>query len=145
MATPIHFMQELLELLLIMLLLVNIDLSFSIKKTFHIHIDYIQLNPDDISCMSVRSSIIIGIWEETQLLTSHYSLNSTVRCFHLCRAPLYCSFSFLFLDRLVIVVSVFFSSFSFCVSFQCCFCLLVCSYEVTTTVCPCTLCNKLLI
>ena len=68
-ATPTHFVQELLEQLSIMLQLVNIDLDSSLERTFHIHVGYTLLKPNDISCTSVGDLIIIEIRGETPLVT----------------------------------------------------------------------------
>ena len=59
--TLTHFVQELPEQLSIILQSVNIDLGSFLKRTFHIHVGYTLLKPNNISYMSVESSIIIGI------------------------------------------------------------------------------------
>ena len=90
----ICFALELLELSLTMHLLVNTDSGSFLKKTFHVFVVYTLLNLSNISCMIVGDLTITGIWEETQLLTSPYSLNSTAGLFYLKKALLYHRFLF---------------------------------------------------
>ena len=81
---------EIQELLLIMHLLVNIDLDFSLRRNFCVHVDYISLNQDDIFYMSVKDLTITGIWEETLFLTSFFSLYIIATPFPSEKKLLYC-------------------------------------------------------
>ena len=71
---PTLCVRELQELSLIMHLLVNIDLDFSLRRNFCVHVDYIPLNQENIFYMSVKDLTITGIQEETLFLTSFFSL-----------------------------------------------------------------------
>jgi len=62
----IHYALELQEQLLTMLQPVNISLDFSPKKALHVHVNYIPLNQDGISCTSVIDLTAIGTQEEIQ-------------------------------------------------------------------------------
>ena len=144
-AFPTHCVLESLKQLLIMLPSVNIISNSSLGKIFCIHVVYILLKLDDISCMNVRGSTDIRILEEILLLISHYSSNLTLVLFPLFKASLICNYIFLYF---LLLLSFFFSSLSsflFLFLPSCCFSMYVCSYEVATIVCPHTLCNKLMI
>jgi len=82
--------RELQELLLIMHLLVNIDLDFSLRRNFHVHVDYIPLNQDGIFYMNVKDLTITGIQEETLFLTLFFSLYITAMPFPLEKKLLHC-------------------------------------------------------
>ena len=84
-----------LELLSTMHPLVNTDSDSSLRRTFHVLVVYTLSNISDISCMIVGDLTITGIWEETQLVTSPYSLNSTAELFHLKKTLLHHWFPFL--------------------------------------------------
>ena len=120
----ICFALELLEPLSTIHLLVNTDSGSSLRRTFYVLVVYTLLNLGDISCIIVGDLTITGIQEETQLVTSPYSLNSTAKLFCLKKTLFLLFLLFLFL------------------LIQCWFSLPVCSYEVATTVCPCAPCNK---
>ena len=64
-ATQIHYVCMLQELLQIMLLSVNTGLGSSLRKNLSVHVAYILLNQDAISFMSVVDLMVIGIWEGT--------------------------------------------------------------------------------
>ena len=138
-ATPIHFVQELPEQSSIMFQLVNIDSGFFLERTFCVHVGYTLSKPNNISCMSVRGLIITGIQVETLLVILQYSLNLTTGYFLSQHNQ---SYSFLFT---IFFFLFLFLLFSLSFSFQCWLSLPICSYKVATTVCPCILCNKLLI
>ena len=61
--------------------LINIDLGSSLRRNFHVLVVYTLLNLSDISCIIIGDLTITGIQEETQLVTSPYSLNSTAELF----------------------------------------------------------------
>jgi len=91
----ICFVLELLELLSTMHPLVNTDSGSSLRRTFHVLVVYTLSSLGDISCMIVGDLTITEIQEETQLVTSPYSLNSTAEPFHLRKTLLYCLFPLL--------------------------------------------------
>jgi len=130
------------EQLLITLPLANIVLNSSLGKIFCVHVVYILLKLDNISCINIRGSMDIGILEEILLLISYYSSNLILVLSPLFKASvIHNTFSITFF-------SIFFFCFpSFCFLFlsSCCFSLHVCSYKVATMVCPCAPCNKLMI
>jgi len=64
--TQIHYVLALLKLSSIMLLSVNIDLDSSLERTLDVHVVYTLLSLGNISCTSVKSSIITGIPEKIQ-------------------------------------------------------------------------------
>jgi len=64
-ATRIYYVCILQELLQIMLLLVNTDLSFFLGKNLSVRTAYTLLNQDTISFMSVVDLMVIGIQEGT--------------------------------------------------------------------------------
>ena len=69
--------------------LANIDSGFSLKRTFYVLVVYTLLNLSDISHMIIGDLTITGIQKETQLLTSHYSLNLIAELFHSKKTLLY--------------------------------------------------------
>jgi len=79
--TPTLFALKLPELLSTMHPLANIDSSSFLGKTFHALVVYTLLNLGSIFCMIVGGLTTIGIWGETPLLTSPYSLNLTAELF----------------------------------------------------------------
>ena len=91
----ICFALELPELSSTMHPLANTDSGSSLRRTFHILVVYTLLNLSDKSCMIVGDLTITGIWEETQLVTSPYFLNSTAELFCLKKISLYYWFPFL--------------------------------------------------
>jgi len=91
----ICFVLELLELSSTIHSLVNTNSGSSLRRTFHVLVVYILLNLSNISCIIVRDLTITGIWEETQLLTSPYSLNSTAKLLCLKKTLLHHWFLFL--------------------------------------------------
>ena len=58
----VHVLQEILQ---IMLLLANTDLSSPLGRNLSVHVAYTLLNQDIISFMSVADLRVIGIREET--------------------------------------------------------------------------------
>jgi len=75
--TQTHYVPELQELLLIMLLWENIVFVSSSEKNSNIHADYIQSKLDGIFFTNVGDIIIIGTQDKIQLGTLHPSWNST--------------------------------------------------------------------
>jgi len=76
--------------------LINTDSGSSLRRTFHVLVVYTLLNLSDISCIIIEDLTITGIQEETQLVTSPYSLNSTAELFCLKKTLLHCQFPFLY-------------------------------------------------
>ena len=141
-AIPTHCALELLESLSIMSPSVNIVWDSSLGKSFHVHVVYILLKLDDISCMTARDSTNIETLKEILYLILCYSSNSTLTPFYLIRT-LFChiasSITYIFSFYCYLFLFLFFF-FLFC-----CFSLHVHSYKVATIVFSHAPCNKLLI
>ena len=67
--TPIFYVQEQQELLLIMLQSVNIGCDFSQRKSLSVHVVSTLLSWGITFSMSVKDLTSIGIWEETLWVT----------------------------------------------------------------------------
>ena len=64
-ATRIHYVHMLQELLQIILLSANTDLGFFLEKNLSIYADFTLLNQNTISFMSIVDLMVIGIWKRT--------------------------------------------------------------------------------
>ena len=142
-AIQIHYVQGPQEQSPTILLSVNIVYISFLGRILVVHAASILQRQDVTSFTSMVDSMNIGIQEEIQqpisscfwiLIRVHLSFASHHLVSQVQITLLETCFSGFF--------SLFFFLFSF--SFTCSFSCYVCSYKVATTVCLCTLCNKLL-
>ena len=139
-----HCALKLLEPSSIMPPLVNIIWDSFPRKSFYVHMVYTLSKLGNISCMTARDSINIGTLKGILHFIFCYSSNLTLTPFSLIRT-LFCHIMFsitcilFFHFFLFFLLSFFFSFLLYCFSLH------VHSYKVAITVCPYTLCNKLLI